>query len=269
MTPPSSNALSQQRRHERSRAIAQTVVSAFTERLKEEAQKQGGYLSQRHIDELNTDFQAKADQLTTVFEKAFEEAAREQEELKWHAIKRPAFDRLIVKRFEHLFIHKESDGIAHGNISRRFLPGFFLALNMMLGPEVLERYQWRCDMAMDRVMKNKTPVDWQRVDADPDVHDIMLDAQFAIAMHFEDASKRSDWFLHIVNTHLAPPVHKDAPDAQWELGSRALHILVNSLLSDLKKAAGDTIAWQHLTERHPSADHDKICAILERLTMST
>lgn len=265
MPSQKSDARAQKRRHEHSRAMAQAVVAAMTERLTEEVAKQGGFLSQRHIEGLSKDFQAKADQLAAVFEQALNEAVREQEELRWHAIKRPAFDRLMVKRFEHLFVHRGDDGIPHGIISRRLLPGFFLALNMMLGPQALERYQRRCDAAVERIMKGQTPIDWDLVDQDRDVHDIVLDAQHTIAMHFEDTQRRIDWFVHITNSHLAPVTQDHAPDAQWELTPRALYALINSLLSDLKKAVADDGMWRHLAERHPDADRIKVSLILDRL----
>jgi len=265
MTPMAPEDLSQKLRRERSRALAHAVVAAFSERLKEEAVKQGGFLSKRHIDELNIEFQAKSDQLTSVFEQAFVDAAREQEELKWHAIKRPAFDRLMVKRFEHLLIHRGADGIAHGTISRRMLPGFFLALHMMMGPEERERYHWRCDAAVERIMKGRVPVDWDLIDQDADVHDIVLDAQYAIAMHFDDLGRRTDWFIHITNSHLAPPAHKDAGDANWELTPHASTVLLNSLLADLSSAVSDDVMWHSLAERHPDADRNKLALILDRM----
>lgn len=257
--------LGQKLRRDRSRAIAEAVVAAFTERLKEEAAKQGGFLSRRHIDELNTEFQAKAGQLSGVFEQAFVDAAREQEELKWHAIKRPAFDRLIVKRFENLFIHRGADGIPHGSVSRRLLPGFFLALNMMLGPEALERYHRLSDAAVERIMKGHLPVDWDVVDLDEKIHGILLDAQFAIAMHFEDTARRGDWFIHITNSNLAPPAENHAGDANWQLTPRVLHQLLSSLLVDIREAVNDDEAWRYLAEHHPNADRFKLRAILKRL----
>jgi len=265
MTPMPPEELGQKLRRERSRALARAVVTAFTERLKEEAAKQGGFLSQRHIDELNIEFQTKSDQLSGVFEQALLDATREQEELKWHSIKRPAFDRLMVKRFEHLLLHRGPNGIAHGVISRRMLPGFFLALHMMMGPQERERYHWRCDSAVERIMKGRIPVDWDLIDQDPDVHDIVLDAQYAIAMHFEDMSRRVDWFINITNAHLAPPAHKDAGDANWELTPRALHVLLNSLLADLSAAVSDDAAWHRLAQRHPDADRNKLALILDRM----
>ena len=264
MSPKAPEELSQKRRQARSKALAQAVVAAFADRLQEEAGKHGGYLSQRHIEDLNAEFQTKADQLSIVFEQAFVDAAREQEELRWHAMKRPAFDRLMVKRFEHLFIHRETDGVMHGNLARRMLPGFFLSLSMMLGPEALSRYQVRCDAAVDRVMPGKLPVDWDLVDNDPDVHDIVLDAQYAIVLHFEDAVRRADWFINITNSHLAP-VPEGAGDTQWELNHRVFHVLINSLLSDLKEAVADDAAWRHLAERQKGSDRHKVALILDRL----
>lgn len=264
-SPKTPRELTEERTRARAQALAEAVVAAFSERLKDEIGKHGGFLGLRHVDSLEAGFRAKAEQLAGVFAQAFDDALREQEELRWYSIKRPAFDRLIVKRFEHLFIHKGPGGRMQGTVSRRLLPGFFLALNMMLGPEALGEYQRRCDRAVERVMKGQLPVDWERVNQDGDVHDVILDAQLAIAGHFEDTFKRGDWFMHIVNSHMAPAGPGHHADEHWELGRRALHILVNSLLSDLKKAVSDTVAWRHLAERHADADRARLAAILERL----
>ena len=59
--------LSRERRHARSQAIAETVVSSFTARLKDEADKQGGFLSRRNIEQLDAEFRAKAGQLSRAF----------------------------------------------------------------------------------------------------------------------------------------------------------------------------------------------------------
>lgn len=262
-TPKAPQELSQQRRHARSHALAQAVVAAFSERLQEELQKHDGHLTIQHVRQLNTDFLAKTEQLTRVFEQAMLDSEREQEELKWFSIKRPAFDRLLVKRFEDLFIQRQEDGQLRGSISRRMLPGFFLTVNMMLGPEKLEFYHKRSDMAVERVMKGQLPVNWVLVDNDAEIHDIILDAELAIAQSFENTAQRVEWFMHIVNSHLAP-AQEGASDENWELGKRSLHILIHSLLQDLKKALKDDLAWRHLTERNPNADRKKLQDTIDR-----
>lgn len=257
--------LNSQRRHARSQALAQAVVAAFTERLREETARHGGSLGSSQIEALNAEFVAKADQLTELFDKAFDEAALEQEKAHWHAIKRPAFDRLMVKRIEHLLIHEEADAVKHTGVSRRFLPGFFLAVNMMMGAETLEQYHWRSDAAVDRIMDGRLPVDWNLIDADAEVHDIIVDAQYAIALHFEKTDFLFKWFINIVNTHLAPVADPAAPDAEWELDPNVLRELINALLTDLKQVMADDAAWNRLIQRHADADREKLRAIFERL----
>jgi hypothetical protein len=258
--------LTRQRTEERARALSNAVVQAFTDKLRSEIHKHGGFLGIRHVDELESQFQAKAKQLSSLFAQAFDEAAREQEELRWFSIKRPAFDRLIVKRFEQLFMYKDAHGEIHGCISRRLLPGFFLALNMMVGPETMEAYQRRSDEAVARVMGGVLPINWDLVDQDDAIHDVLLDAQYTIAQYFEDPHRRFAWFIQIANAHLAPALNAHGFDSTWELGHRSLHLLINSLLGDLKAAVDDDQAWQRLAKRHTGADRLKLDIILERLT---
>lgn len=264
-SPKSPQDLTRQRTEDRARALTEAVVHAFTEKLKSEIEKHGGYLGLRHVETIEAEFQAKAKQLSASFAQAFDDAAREQEELRWFSIKRPAFDRLIVKRFEHLLMHQDADGEIHGAISRRLLPGFFLALQMMLGPETMEAYQRRSDEAVARIMGGQVPIDWNLVDQDAAIGDVLLDAQYTIAQYFEDVQRRFSWFIQVANAHMAPATNADSFDANWELGHRALHMLVNSLLVDLKKAVDDDLAWRHLAERHEDADRLKLEVILDRL----
>lgn len=263
--PKTPQDLTRQRTEERARALTDAVVFAFTEKLKSEINKHGGFLGLRHVDAIEAEFHAKAKQLSAAFASAFDDAAREQEELRWFSIKRPAFDRLIVKRFEHLFMHKGADGQVHGSISRRLLPGFFLALSMMLGPEAMAAYQRRSDDAVTRVMQGQLPINWDLVDHDADIRDILLDAQIAIAQHFENVQRRFNWFIQVANAHMAPAASDQAFDAHWELGHRALHLLANSLLSDLSTAVNDDTAWDRLAARHADVDRHALAVTLEQL----
>jgi len=257
--------LARERTEARARALTDAVVFAFTEKLKSEIDKHGGYLGLRHVDAIETELHAKAKQLSAAFALAFNDAAREQEELRWFSIKRPAFDRLIVKRFEHLLMHRDKDGQVHGSVSRRLLPGFFLALSMMLGPEAMAAYQRRADDAVARVMQGQLPVNWDLVDHDAELHDVLIDAQIAVALHFENVQRRFNWFIQVANAHMAPASSDEAFDATWELGHRALHLLVNGLLSDLSAAIEDDEAWDRLAARTPDADRKRLAAILKQL----
>jgi len=265
MTPQKQvETLGKKRIHDRSRAMAEAVVSAFSQVLKEEANKHGGFLGLRHLEEIDGVFQTKLEELSEVFEKALQESKREQENLKWHAIKRPAFDRLMVRHFESLFLYVGGDELVYGDISRRVLPGFFLALNMMLGPEALKRYQNHCDEALDRVMAGKLPIDWDLVEKDANVHNVLLDAQYTIAHYFDDPQQRAAWFINIINANLAP-AQAGAFDEEWVLDTAGLFKMIECLLLDLKTAVDDDVAWTHLAVRHEGSDRSKLLTIFKNI----
>lgn len=265
--PPVSPKLTREKNRARSRAMAEAVISAFAATLKTEARKRGGFLTLPDLDELDVSFREKTAELTDVFEMAFNDAAREQEELKWNQIKRPAFDRLMVKRFDHMFMIKNREGVSHGTFPRRFIPGFFLALNMLLGPEAMENFHKRSDKVMAQVMKGIIPVDWDLLDQNDEMKDIILDGQLAIAWQFNDTKKRSKWFIQLVNANLAP-TSQNAPDveANWEMDHRSFLKLINALLHDLKIAVNDAQEWKRLKRRNPDAKREEIIATLERLS---
>lgn len=253
-----------ERTHARSLEVAETIVSAFSGLLKEQISAHGGFVGLRHLPEVNKVFQSKTEELAAIFEKAFNESKRECEDLKWHAIKRPVFDRLMVRHFESLFFRPGPNGKPTGVLSRRVLPGFFLALNMMLGPVVIKDYQDRCDKALERVTGGAYPIDWESVEHDEDVNAVVLDAQFTIAHFFDDPHQRAAWFINIINSNLEPA--KDgASDAGWLIDQRALFKLISHLVAELKCAVADDVAWTHLALRHNDADRDVLKAILQKL----
>ncbi|MBF0248412.1 MAG: hypothetical protein HQL36_10145 [Alphaproteobacteria bacterium] len=265
MTPPTPQQLTQQRMEARSRAMAQAVVSAIGGKLLEEAKKHGGYLPQTRIQELTAELEGKAELLTKVFSQALTEAALEQEELHWQSMKRPPFERLLVKRFEHLLIREDTPGHVTGTVSRRMLPGYFLALNMMVGPEKMEDFHKRCEAAVQRVMKGRLPVDWDLLERDAVVHDMILDTEYAFTLHFSDAMRRSEWFLQIINTHLAPIGDPSDPDADWVLDRRILRGLIGGILKDIKATVHDEARWKRFQQRHPDANRHQVSFILDRL----
>ncbi len=265
--PPVSPQLTREKNRARSRAMAEAVISAFAETLKIEARKRGGFLTLPDIEELDISFREKTAELTEVFEMSFNDAAREQEELKWDQIKRPAFDRLMVKRFDHMFMVKDREGVPHGTFPRRFLQAFFLTLNMLLGPDAVESFHKRSDKLMERVMKGIIPVDWDLLDQNEEMQEIILDAQLAIALQFADARKRAKWFIQLVNANLAPAAENAAQvEANWEMDHRSFLKLINALLHDLKVASGDAQEWKRLKRRHPDTNHTELSAILEQLS---
>ena len=117
-----------------SKALAEAVVSSFVDRLIAEATRKGGYLTVRDLQEMNRGFEKKSEALQAVFEKSFEEYVRARERAAWDRAREYPYDREMVERFAHVFPEKSDDPQSEILISRRMLPGFFMATTMILGP---------------------------------------------------------------------------------------------------------------------------------------
>jgi hypothetical protein len=123
---------------EQSKVLAETVVTSMVDRVREEALKKGS-LTVDDIDAMKGEFDKQAPALTETFEQSFEDYVKARERADWDQKRDYPFDRIIVKRFSPLF--NETDMSRFDRVSRRMLPGFFMALSMMLGPEEVDEYQ--------------------------------------------------------------------------------------------------------------------------------
>lgn len=234
---------------EKSRVIAKTVVGSFVERMKTEAQRKGGTLTLKDIEALDHEFEQKTAALETLFEKTFEEYARSlskeggQEERRHHP-----FDRLIVSPFEKMLAGGAGPTIAKGGISRRILPGFFMAVNMMMGPDVMADFRVRAEKVFDRVDRGDE-LNWDNFLDNPEARDLRMDALISMAVHFANPDKRAHWFMDLINSHLAAPETDPQTDPNWVLSRPAYERLIDALFSDLMNAVGSPRAREAITKR--------------------
>ena len=102
------------------------------------------------------------------------------------------FDRLIVKKFELLFVGEGGRTLRKGSLSRPMLPGFFLAMNLMLGDDVIEDYQARCRAIIKRLQEeNGDAFEWEDAYDDPEADRVSLNAVAAMASYFDNLEKRT------------------------------------------------------------------------------
>jgi hypothetical protein len=215
------------------RALAEAMVDTVVGHIRAEAEKQGGVLTLEQLDRVRWDMDATAEALHAAFERSVAAyvGARSGE---FH--RRQPFDRLMVGHFEHLFADSAAPAHADDAVSRRMLPAFFLALSMMLGAERMDDYRDRCRRIMDRVHEaGDEAASWDAFYADEEARLMVLDAQVAIASHFEDAERRKAWFLNLVNNNLAPAGGAEG-ETHWHLTENTLERLLGGLFSDLRAA---------------------------------
>lgn len=221
-----------------SRALAETVTSSFLDRLKSEATRKGGSLSIRDIEGLSEEFAKKTEALKTVFEKSFEEYVQTRERASMNLSRDYPFDRLIVSKFAGLFKDDNELLQEEDTVSRRILPGFFLAVNMMLGAEFVDNLQKKTGTVVKRLSSGRElEFDWYEVYTDKEGKELILDALVGMALYFTNIQKRTAWFIAMINDNIRPFEEGSNPDLRaWTFTERAFKHLLKALFSDLKSA---------------------------------
>lgn len=211
-----------------SKLLVDLVITAFSERLRIEAEKRGGYLTLGDLDQLGRDFDAKRSQLEQVFEKSFKQYASTQELAAFGYSRHFPFDRLMVKTFDDLFDEKRATEESAPLVSRLILPGFFTAIDKMLGLDAVEDYQSNARQILQRLSPGaETGFNWQTLYDDAEAQRLCIDALVAFLPYFEDLDKRRDWFLPLINNELGPT-------DEWELSEAGFYKLVDEMFSGLR-----------------------------------
>ena len=151
-----------------------------------------------------------------------------------------------------------------GGISRRILPGFFMAVNMMMGPDVMADFRVRAEKIFNRVTSRDEP-DWDSFLNDPSARDLRMDSLISMAVHFANPDKRAHWFMDLVNSHMAAPETDPDTDSDWVLSRPAYERLVDALFSDLMSAVSSPRAREAITKRFGPETCASIAEIMKGL----
>jgi len=238
---------------DQSRALAETVISSLIDRLMAEARKRGGTLSLNDIEDLSVEMEKKTEALQAVFQHSFEEYVQSRERATWAKVRKFPFDRVMVQKFVPLFVDQGNVTFAEGGLSRRVLPGFFLAVNKMVGAEYVEYLQNRMQTVVDRhpASDGSGDADWYAVYDDPEAIDLLNEGLIAMVPHFDDVERRCRWFCHVVNTALAPAREDAAQDEkEWQMGGLAFAAMFESLFETLAPLVETPESRIHLNDTY-------------------
>jgi len=207
------------------------MIGHFVTRLEVEAGKAGGSLSAARIRALAQHFiAAEQARFGTYYQRAWDECSHLREALQFeHARKRP-FERVLMRRFSHLYPPRLFDEGRDGVLSRRMIPGFVLAIDKMIGPTRRERGERVCLDILARHSSAEGVCDWEAVHADPDIVALVDDTLGAVAQTFTDFERRRAWVIDLIDSHLAP-VESTSPEAHWTLGQSGFSVLMRALFA--------------------------------------
>ena len=244
---------------DQSHVLAQTVISTFTDRLKTEANKRGGHLTVADIEELSLEFDRKREALEVVFQQSFEQYVRVRERAAFDHARKFPFDRVIVNTFADLFDQERIAEDGPRAVTRLVLPGFFMALDKMIGPDAMEEFQARSRVIVERLSDGReSELDWEQIYADPESQKVCFDALVTFAPYFEDIKKRLEWFLPLVNGNLAA-------NSDWELSESGFHNLVGEMFSELRDELTDAEARVDLEAQYGGVTCFELDRAFERM----
>lgn len=237
---------------QQSQALAEAVVSSFLDRLTEEASRKGS-LTVADIKTMDAELRQKTEALRRVFERSFDDFAEARRMADWDKVRSYAFGRIVVKKFSHLFAEGAALGQAEA-LSRRILPAFFLALNMILGPESVDSFQQRARRIVERLREQKgAAFRWDDVYRDTAADGLALETQIHVCLVFDEFQRRQEWLMNLIDSHLAPPQagRDDDPAAQkWRLTELSFHVLMDAFLADLRTVVGTEAGYEAMARKH-------------------
>ncbi|WP_245651072.1 hypothetical protein [Paramagnetospirillum marisnigri] len=228
------------------------MVGHFVTRLEVEAGKAGGSLSAAQIRALAQRFvAAEQSRFKGYYQRAFDECTIAREALLLESARKMPFDRILIRRFAHLFPARTGDDGGSGIMSRRIIPGFNLAIGKMIGPALYQQCDQTCEAILSRHTAPDGSLDWAAIYADPQAKALVNEALVVVAGTFSSFDKRRIWFSDMVNANLTP-VRRGASDESFRLGESGFAALMRALFADLAAAlranpAGARAKWGDAT----------------------
>ncbi|KIL99805.1 hypothetical protein CCC_02594 [Paramagnetospirillum magnetotacticum MS-1] len=209
------------------------MIGHFATRLEVEAAKAGGSLTAAQIRALAQRFvEAEQPRFKAYYRRAWDDCTRSRASLQWEASRDQPFERILIRRFAHLFPPRSGDDGGEGILSRRMIPGFHMAVDKMIGPTLFEECRQRSAAIVERHPASGGGHDWEAIHADSESGRLIDDVLMVVAQTFTDFRKRRVWFLNLVNSHLTP-ARAGARDEHWQLSESAFATLMRALYQDL------------------------------------
>ena len=172
------------------------------------------------------------------------------------------FGRLLVRRFASLFIENDDDPNSERVISRRILHGFFVALDMMLGPERVEEYQKQCQDIVTRLSEgDRMRLSWDDYYADPDAIKLALDAQIKMALHFREIDKRIIWLTTLINNHVGSLAHRPTEQA---ITPKDAITLLSFLFADLTAMLSNESGRRFIFRQYGQDTFARLATVVDR-----
>ena len=246
------------------RTIFEQGLDFAVDRILRRAESQGGSLSASDVREELQRFKADPGEDTTAFfNDAWRECTFAVERLRWDKERRYPFERLIVNTFVHLLPTDDQVPIQGEHLSRRIIPGFFVAMLQMLGEELNDKYEDFCRTMVSRMKaQHGNAFNWEMVYDEPDAAEVVSEVLITICHHFIDLKKRRRWLTDVINGNMgAPTAAQDIPFEDMEC-----HQLIAAMYHPLRDAMNTPEGEERITERYGRNKARMLRAVFTEIT---
>lgn len=249
----------------RLQSLTQILLERITQHLEAEAQLNGGTLTLRQLRWAIEHFKTRTDNdVIDFYRSGWDECLAVIDEVRRESTRRMPFERLMVQPFQHLLAPQGGTADKGRVLSRRILPGYFSALQQMLGPVLFEQYQTR-SRELVRIIQvaRGTDFDWQDVYTDPTSGVIINDVLVHISRHFTDLPQRRAWIIEVVNAGM--PLADDERERHWTFGEREFRLLMEALFGPLRERLSTPEGAQATRDRYGTVACETLADLFDEL----
>lgn len=249
--------------------MAATILDQFVESLTVIArQAPDGKVETHQIVDMAREFKSEDSDLITPLQKiAANWLIKVEQDILDQNRKQP-FERLVVRRFSHLFPPTESL-TEEGSVSRRMITALFSAFEEVAGHKVV----LQCHQAGRKIffeLKNTRGKDfkWNHFYNDLGANDLVDDLLIVVAWSFQDFSKQLEWMRKYINLNLeAPEFHAYEGDhvENWRLTDKGLIRILKGLFAEYRTKMKDEDTRKRLKTRYGDKALDSLDHLLDHL----
>ena len=185
---------------QRCRYISESYLDLFLTYAERQAVQHGGRVDAHTLRNMAGDFQ-KLNQVTNAaLSQLFSDCNLARLNQRHRDQRKDHLGRLLVEQFAALFVEKGGLRPSQGGLSSDILPGFFHALALALGADLLDRYSSRCNEIVERLQAAAgDDFDWATYFNESEINDILIEILASLSRTFSNFERRKSWFIDILN----------------------------------------------------------------------
>jgi len=249
--------------------LAASIVDDYTKRVIDMVENSTHGLSIDDIRSFAETYKTEhiaADQSS--FKAHFQSCLNKREQEVFDPNRRDPFKRALTMRFADLFPPEGALDDRGTYVSRRILPGLFLALEKMVGSDAFTQGYDACKQALENAKNDQGVIIWEDLYNSDVALEAVDDLLMHLVAHFDNPMKRVMWTLNIINNDLADPRDFDFEgdaNVDWQLNERGLINVLRHLFRNLRHRLKDKAHAQALATKYGPNTARQLVALITAL----